>query len=112
MLNLKSFIIILICFSAWTASARFMDKDWSYQEMFDKSDLVIVGIPVSTQDKNETITIPKIEPPVIGVGVTSKIRVRLVLKGSKDVQKIVLHHYRLEHDEPMVSGPQLVKFDA
>jgi hypothetical protein len=46
------------------------------------------------------------------VGLSTEFQVRLVLKGDKGMNKFVLHHYRLKHEEPTINGPQLVVFDS
>ncbi len=99
-------------FSITAVKARLLDKDWTYQEMLDKSDLVIIGKPTSTNDTSERITIPGISPELRAIGVNSEFAVRLVLKGNREVHKIVLHHYRLERIELIVNGPELVSFDT
>jgi len=44
-------------------SARLI-QSWSYQEMFDKADLVVIAKPVATKDTAETSTLPDIGPEI------------------------------------------------
>jgi hypothetical protein len=84
----------------------------SYQELFAKSDLVVIAKPLSTHDLTEQTVLPDIGPDVHVVGLSTKFAVRLVIKGDKSVKRIVLHHYRLENPkELMMNGPLLVSFD-
>jgi hypothetical protein len=88
-------------------------KDWSFQEMFAKSDLVAIATPIATFKTGEHTTLKEIGPPPVEVlGLSTELQVRIVLKGDKGMNKLVLHHYKLEHEEPMINGPQLVAFDS
>ncbi len=87
-------------------------KSWSYQEMFDQADLVVVAKPVSTKDTAEKAVLPDITPDVPFVGIETKFDVQLVMKGGKDVRRFTLHHYRLEHPTTILGdGPALAAFD-
>jgi hypothetical protein len=94
------------------ATARLAEKDWTFQEMFAKSDLVVIAVPVSSKDTDEHSTLRDISPPESVLGLTTQFEVRLVVKGDMKIKTFVLHHYRLEHDEAMVSGPALVTFNS
>ena len=86
-------------------------KDWTFQEMFAKSDLVVFATPIATVETGERTALKDIAPPVEVFGLSTEFQVRLVLKGNKGKSKFVLHHYKLQHEEPMISGPGLVSFD-
>ncbi len=87
-------------------------KNWSYQEMFDQADLVVVAKPVSTADTAERAILPNITPDVHVVGVETKFEIRLVMKGGKDIRTLTLHHYRLDDPKTaMMNGPELAVFD-
>src|ERR1700681_2017198 len=87
-------------------------KDWSFQEMFAKSDVVVIATPISTKDTGEHSTLTDLSPPVTVLGLSTEFEVRLVLKGDTKIKTFVLHHYRLAHDEPMVHGPAPVTFNS
>ena len=89
------------------AKAR-LTRGWTYQEMFDDADLVVLGQFVSTRDTDERNTVLD----VAVVGVLSEFETRLVLKGPKDVAAFRLHHYRLASDDDLmiVNGPNLLRF--
>ena len=91
-------------------TARFM-QPWTYQDLFAKSDFVVVAMPAAaTHDTAEHSTLRDIQPNEPVVGVVTEFRTLLVLKGSpKD--RFVLHHYRLEDPTPAINGPELVAFD-
>jgi hypothetical protein len=86
-------------------------KDWTFQEMFAKSDLVVIAAPIASFETGEHTALKDIAPPVEVLGLSTEFQVRLVLKGDKEMNKLVLHHYRLEHEEPMISGPEFISFD-
>jgi hypothetical protein len=91
-------------------SARLM-QDWTYQELFAKSDLVVIAkVSTSTRDTNEQNTVTDISPPEPVIGVTTEFESLLVLKGQKQ-DRFVLHHYRRKSSEPLVNGPMLVSFN-
>jgi len=91
--------------------ARLM-KDWTFQEIFAKSDLVVIAIPIATFETKERTTLEDLSPSVRVVGLSTEFQVRLVLKGDKGTNKLVLHHYKLEHEASMINGPELVSFDS
>jgi hypothetical protein len=93
-------------------SARLM-KDWTYEELFSKSDFVVIAEPISaTRDTDERTNLEGIAPPTPVIGVATDFKTLLVLKGQKQ-DRFVLHHYRLaKPDVPLINGPQLVTFGA
>lgn len=119
--SLRLFLLAGALVLAATAmlDARLM-RSWSYQELLDQSDLVVIAAPTGTSDTPEQIDLPGIavagadnQPrglPVIGV--ETRFRVSAVLKGGKALTQFVLHHYREARPEAVSSnGPALVAFD-
>ena len=101
----------------------------SYQELFDKSDLVVIAVPVTkTADTGERTSFQNMsqldqdgkQTVVAAVGVETAFRVSVVMKGDRAIQQLTLHHYR-EADHPTVgpdgreivylNGPTVVSFD-
>jgi hypothetical protein len=78
--------------------------------MFTKSDLVVIAMPIGTVETKEHTTLKEIEVEVAGL--STEFQVRLVLKGDKQLNKFVLHHYKLEHEQAMINGPNFVVFDS
>lgn len=92
-------------------NARLMQA-WSYQEMFDKADLVVIARPLSTKDTTEKAGLPPFGPQVEVTGLSTEFEQRTVLKGDKTLTKFVLHHYRLARPKEVVTnGPHLVAFE-
>jgi hypothetical protein len=89
-----------------SAFAR-ITRSWTYQQMFDKADLVVIGDALTTKDTNERTLIEDIKV----IGVTTEFRSALILKGPKTVKAFQLHHYRyeFERDEAVVDSPNLVR---
>src|SRR5689334_4304386 len=107
----KIIAAFLILATVLLAQARLM-KSWSYQELYDQSDLVVIAKPISTQDTTEKATLPNIAPDVRVVGLSTEFDVSLVMKGDKSVKKTTLHHYRLaDPKQLLINGPNLAAFD-
>ena len=93
------------------ATARIL-YTWTYREMFDKADLVIIAQYISSKETGERIKLKDIDLPIDGIGMVSEFEGRLVLKGSKDTTKFTLHHYRVEHQERYANGPRVIQIAA
>ncbi|MBX6334968.1 hypothetical protein IRY61_06565 [Candidatus Saccharibacteria bacterium] len=86
---------------------------WSYQEMFDKANFVVIASPVWNKDTDERSQMPGVGDIVPLVGVNTEFRVRAVLKGDRHLRDFILHHYRLAQPEvAIIDGPVLVDFDV
>jgi hypothetical protein len=91
----------------------------TYQELLDKSDLVVIATPVASRDIGERIDLPGITTvmpdntrtgfPVVGV--ETRFQVSLVFKGSRSLKEFVLHHYREANPQLSINAPALVAFD-
>jgi hypothetical protein len=103
-------------------AARFIVGGLSFQEMFDKADLVVVATAIKTKDTNERkklIDIDVVEttrPDLLKdevIGVETEFQTRLTLKGPKDMRKFLLHHYRLAVEEEGGYGaPNLIQIPS
>lgn len=83
-------------------------RTWSDQELFDKSDLVVIATPTATSDtKEHGAHTSRDDQPVIGVD--TKFAVTSVLKGEKDTKTVILHHYRADTME-VPNAPTFVSF--
>lgn len=112
---MKKLLPIVILILATTIAQARIVRMWSYQELYDQSDLIVIAKHISTEDTGEQAVLPNISPDVDVVGVSSKFAVFLVLKGDHSLKSLVLHHYRLSHEipnYPTVNGPMLAYFDS
>ena len=105
---MKRFAVVFIGLLSVAASAvvyaRLLDP-WPYQDLFTKSDLVVIAKPaVATRDITERRTLQG----YAFAGVITEFDTLLVLKGSAS-KRFVLHHYR--EAEPSVNGPTMMTFD-
>ena len=102
--------LLFLLMAVVTASAR-ITAAWTYQEMFDKSDLVVIAYGLSTKDTDERTTLNDLEPHVSVIGVVSDFKTSLVLKGPRDTRTFQLHHYRFAsaHDQLAANSPDLVR---
>jgi hypothetical protein len=85
----------------------------TYQEMFAKADLVVIGKPVSSKDTSEHSRLPGWDAIHV-VGINTEFETRLVLKGDKDLKNFVLHHYRIDRVaelQEINDDPTLANFD-
>ena len=100
----------LIITTAFLAQAR-LTKSWSYQELYDQADLVVVAKPIATQDTTEKATLPELTYVHV-VGLSTEFDISVVMKGDKSVKKATLHHYRLADPKQLMrNGPSLASFD-
>lgn len=101
--------IFVLALSTGIAAARFV-RIWSYQELFDKSDLVVIAAPTTTGDTKEHINLPGFDGQRV-IGVETTFTVSAVLKGDKALKNLVLHYYRPGPDGMVVpNGPTFVYF--
>jgi hypothetical protein len=103
---IASFLVLLGMSSVLTAR---LIQPWTYQEMFDKADLVVIGRFSKTADTDErTVLLDHINV----VGVLTEFETKLILKGDKKLARFQLHHYRLKSgdDWRIANGPALVEF--
>jgi hypothetical protein len=99
---------VLLTTNSFSAQARGSEV-WTYQKLFDKADIVIIGRSLSTEDTQEITALEKVYDVV---GLSSTISVRLVLKGDPDLASVVLHHYRRKKYEPPPESLSLVRFKS
>ena len=79
----------------------------TYQQMLDKSDLVVIATALETKDTTER---SKLLGDVDVVGVETEFVIRVTLKGRKEIRNFVLHHYREEPDDASIAnGPALIR---
>ncbi len=107
----KLLLGFIILGTSLLGQARLM-QSWSYQELYDQADLVVVAKPESTQPTDEHFILPNIAPDVHVVGLSTHFYIKLVMKGDKTMKALVLHHCRLANPgELMMNGPELAEFD-
>lgn len=123
MTSLRIILMIVVmtsCVIPIRSQARLMTV-LGYQELFDKSDLVVIAVPkTKTADTKEVAFLPDIslhdkdgkQSRIKSIGVETAFAVSAVLKGDKTRKTFTLHHYREAHIPAVeLSGPLLVSFD-
>lgn len=93
-------------------------RAWTYQELRDSSDLIVVAQPLEVRRLDEKYILPGISHmPAQGndsqyhaLGIETRFEVLTTLKGASS-QSIVLHHYRPSDSGPEINGPSLMDFD-
>ena len=101
----------------------------SYQELFEKSDLVVIATPLTkTADTNERTFFQGMvqtdqdgkQTGTAAIGVETTFGVSVVMKGDRAAQQFILHHYRVApypaRDgnglvDVLIDGPNIVSFD-
>jgi hypothetical protein len=112
-------VSVLLCAISSQAQARPVPAI-NYQREFNESDLVVIATsttrPTDTNERSFILNIYRPnkdgkQVPVQSIGVETRFRVSLVLKGEKSIKQFTLHHYRVA-DPAMciVNGPMLVSF--
>ena len=108
---MKTILVSLLALAASTFATHARSTGIAPSFLDQKSDIVAVAKPLSTQDTAERIGLPHMTD-VPAIGLSSEFEVIYVLKGDSSLKKFVVHHYRLaKPDKPMQGGPNLVSFD-
>ena len=109
-LRLTFLAAVFYLLSIHLVSARLM-RSWTYQELLDRSDLVVIAKPSATGGTKEEIDLPGYTAMRV-TGVETKFQISAVLKGEKNLKDFTLHHYRAaKPDFPYPNGPNLLSFD-
>jgi hypothetical protein len=122
-MNASRFVVmtaaVLYCAAPNQSQARKMVM-LSYQQMFEKSDVVVIATPKSkTTDTKEQAFLPNIwlqdkdgkQSEIKSIGVETVFAVSAVLKGDATIKQFTLHHYREAQISAELDGPHLVSFD-
>ena len=111
----RCFLVALILFTATTSAQARAVRAWTYQELLDKADFVVIARPTATGDSQERLQSFSGRPQPV-VGVETKFQVSAVLKGEKSTKEFVLHHYRSASSRygfpyTLPNGPTFITFD-
>ncbi len=91
---------------------------WTYAQLTADADLVVIATPTEPTHKEKTV-IPDMQRagadgkyvPVPAIGIETKFKVLVVLKGDKKAKEFVVYHLREAKPENVPNGPQLISFD-
>ena len=109
---MKTTITVLLTMAVALLAHGRPSRAWSFQELTDRVDLVVIAKPISTTNTTEHWVLPNTSPGVRVVGVNTEFEVLVALKGDKSLKTLVLHHCRLANpEEHLFNGPGLVSFD-
>jgi len=112
----KRFVAITAAVLGTAASCvwAYLLPSYSYEDMFAKSDLVVIAKPVASRDTGERKLDRHVNPPVPVASVITQCDALYVLKGPK-LKRFKLHHYRdvSRHDPNVVviGAPTGIRFD-
>src|SRR6266404_5487534 len=110
----QTFLWLLLTLSFPLLLSARLRQGWSFQEMFDKADLVVIARVVSTKDIGGSTTLPGFDPSLKVIEVVTEFESRIVVKGAKDITKLQLHHYRYRSEDEefaVANNPELVKIN-
>lgn len=122
-MNASRFAVITVATLFCTALNQSQAREMvvlSYQQMLEKSDLVVIATPKSkTTDTKEQAFLPDIvdqdkdgkQTRIKSIGVETVFAVSAVLKGDTTIKQFTLHHYREAQISDALDGPFLVSFD-
>jgi hypothetical protein len=90
----------------------------TYDELFARSDFIIIACPVTkTRDTREhTMFTKNISPAISAIGVVTEFKCLHVIKG-KGMQRFTLHHYREDRsgqhgiEDAIMNGPFYMSFE-
>ena len=110
-------IVALLAGSIGHAQARLF-RTWTFQELKDGSDLVVIAHPLESRHLEEKYVLPGIsrmpskggDSRYVARGVETKFEILTALKGI-EIQSVVLHHYRNADESPEINGPLFMEFD-
>ncbi len=103
---------VLILATSLVAQARLI-QNWSDQELYDQSDLVVIAAPTTSADTRERTDLPGLLSQHV-IGVETGFVVSAVVKGDKELKNVILHHYRVDEERSglVVNGPNLIAFKS
>jgi len=112
-------LLVVLCLTgAATQSQSRITSEQNFQELLERSDLVVIAVPVTkTADTSEVTFFSDLlqvdakgrQTRVHATGVETRFECLAILKGGAAIEQFVLHHYR-ETARPTMEadGPQLV----
>ena len=84
---------------------------WTYEAMYEQSDLVVIAVPVSESELGEVESLSDLNPKIDVYVVKTAFSTSVALKGTAP-DGFQLHHYKLVNAlQSAVAGPHFVWFD-
>ena len=99
---------LLLIISASFATARAV-RDWPYEELMEKSDLVVIADPLSTTPTSDLLQ-DEGGDPKSSQGLDTKFRVMVRFKGEHPQEDFTVLHFRYAPSVSEVNGAQFVHF--
>ena len=112
-------LAMLICVGLpLTLQGRIM-RAWSYDELRNEADLIVVATPSDVKETaekalpDELTMVDKDGKPtkLVWAGIETTFEVLTVLKGETTLKPSVFHHYQIHQTGIVINGPMLVSFD-
>jgi len=80
---------------------------WPYDRLSSESDLVVVAVPVSSEDTGELLFSPLWQMDFVGVN--TKVEVRGVVDGRFRAKELTIFHLRMPDGKTLVNGPLMLE---
>src|ERR1043166_733649 len=111
---MKALAAICAGFMLSASALSYLVPSLAYEDMFAKSDLVVIARPIRSHDTGERKMDRDVNPPVPVADVITDCQAMFVLKGPK-LKQFKFHHYRdVSRRDPKVlvmGGPTGITFD-
>jgi hypothetical protein len=106
----RTFIMFVLVSAGLVAAVGAREANWwSYRDLEQKSDLIVIAKPVEFRHLDEPVELPGLTSTVLGV--ETRFVVLAVLKGKRETKDFILHHYRLRSDGPVWNPPDFKRFE-
>src|SRR5258705_1020592 len=113
--------VAALCICIVPAANAYLVNLVSYQELFDKSDLIVIASPVTkTADTDERTYFQNLsqtdkdrtQTRIAAIVVETTFGVSVVMKGDRATKQFILHHYRPDStpDVVFIGGPHIFSF--
>src|SRR4029077_8901150 len=108
----KPVALIAVVLLSVRVSSAYLLPSFTYEDMFAKSDLVVIARPVASRDTGEHKLDREVRPAVPVAGVITECQALYVLKGPK-LKKFKFRHYRdlTDPKRVVIGGPTGISFD-
>ena len=109
---MKALGVIVVALVLATSAAGYLGS-FTYDDMFARSDLVVIARPYRSRDTGRRATDHHVSPAVPVAEVITDCQSLYVLKGPK-LKEFKLHHYRdlTDHKAAVIGAPTGISFNA
>jgi hypothetical protein len=109
---MKTLGVIIAAFMITASAPAYLLPSFAYEDMFAKSDLVVIARPNRSRDTGKRTLDRNVKPAVPVAEAITDCQALYVLKGPK-LKQFKLHHYRdlTDPNRVVIGGPTGISFD-